>query len=72
MSPLSIQLPVNAPGKAEEDGPRLWASVAHIERPDSSWLKPDPELAVVAFWDTNQYIGKPLSASPSLALSDSN
>lgn len=29
-SPLSNQLPTNAPGRATEDGPNVWAPATHI------------------------------------------
>lgn len=37
-APLTIQLPVNLPGKATEDSPSSWA----LDRGSASWILPGP------------------------------
>lgn len=47
------QLPINAPGEAEEDDLTAWAPVPMWETGGvpGSWLLPSPDQAVAAIWD---------------------
>lgn len=48
---LLIQLPVNVPVKAAEQGPSPWAPAIPLEDPDEV---PGFSLATVAIWGVNQ------------------
>lgn len=46
---LQIQLPVNMPGKAAEDGQDAWAPATHTGDLDTGiWLRPGPALVTAA------------------------
>lgn len=63
------RLPVNSPGKAEDDGPHAWTNARSVGGPDealSSWLQSGSALTLVAIWGHEPAAGRLLSLCLSL------
>lgn len=62
---LLIQLSVNVPGKASEDGLSSWVPVTHVEDVNKilgSQLQPGPATTAALIWGVNQQMKvQPLS-----------
>lgn len=57
---LSVQLPVNVPGKVVEHIPGCWTDTTHMENLEGipgSWFWAGPALANVVFSRVNQQMG---------------